>query len=80
MTATSFTTSTAARPATAGEFGRFVRSIAVWLRAVAVEWDRRAAMKALQQLDDRALRDIGISRSQIETAVHGRNLPDLTRF
>ena len=32
---------------------------------------RRAAMKSLSQLDDRALRDIGLVRSQIEAATHG---------
>jgi uncharacterized protein YjiS (DUF1127 family) len=30
---------------------------------------RRAAIKNLSELDDRALRDIGIERSQIESAV-----------
>ena len=50
------------------------------MRGVAAEWDRRAAMKALHQLDDRALRDIGLSRCQIERAVHGLDLLDLARF
>jgi uncharacterized protein YjiS (DUF1127 family) len=31
----------------------------------------RAAVANLHELDDRALRDIGLSRSQIEAAVHG---------
>ena len=38
---------------------------------VVVYWARREAIKTLRQLDDRALRDIGIARSQIEAAVHG---------
>jgi|tagenome__1003787_1003787.scaffolds.fasta_scaffold20060399_2 uncharacterized protein YjiS (DUF1127 family) len=80
MTATSFTSSTPLRPAMSGVFGRFVRRIPTWMRAVAANWDRRAAMKALHQLDDRALRDIGLSRCQIERAVHGLDLPDLARF
>jgi uncharacterized protein YjiS (DUF1127 family) len=31
----------------------------------------RAAIASLRELDDRALRDIGLVRSQIEGAVHG---------
>ena len=40
-------------------------------------WVRRAAIKTLRQLDDRALRDIGIPRSHIEAAVWGTSI--LTR-
>jgi uncharacterized protein YjiS (DUF1127 family) len=80
MTATSFTTSTAIRPATSAVLVRFVRRIGSWLHAVAADWDRRAAMKALHQLDDRALRDIGLSRCQIERAVHGLDPLDQARF
>jgi len=32
---------------------------------------RRAAIASLRELDDRALRDIGLVRFQIEAAVHG---------
>ncbi|WP_456753802.1 MULTISPECIES: DUF1127 domain-containing protein [unclassified Bradyrhizobium] len=39
--------------------------------ALAGHWMRREAIKTLRQLDDRTLRDIGISRCQIETAVTG---------
>lgn len=42
-----------------------------WVNGVVVFWARREAMKTLRQMDDRALRDIGIVRSQIESAVHG---------
>jgi uncharacterized protein YjiS (DUF1127 family) len=42
---------------------------------------RRTAIKSLGELDDRALRDIGLVRSQIEAAVHGFiTLPDRRRM
>jgi len=41
----------------------------------------RTAIATLRELDDRALRDIGIARSQIEAAVHGFiTLPDQGRM
>ncbi|WP_225644561.1 DUF1127 domain-containing protein [Bradyrhizobium australafricanum] len=43
----------------------------LWGDALATYWVRREAIKTLRQLDDRALRDIGLSRCQIETAVTG---------
>ena len=42
-----------------------------WANGVVIYWARREAIKTLRQMDDRALRDIGIARSQIEAAVHG---------
>ena len=42
--------------------------------------ERRSAVKTLNELDDRALRDIGISRSQIEDAVYGQFKTELTRY
>jgi uncharacterized protein YjiS (DUF1127 family) len=39
-------------------------------------WMRRAAIKQLQQLDNRQLRDIGLSRCGIEVAAHGLERPD----
>jgi Domain of unknown function (DUF1127). len=38
------------------------------------------AVKTLSELDDRALRDIGINRSQIEDAVYGQFKAELTRY
>jgi uncharacterized protein YjiS (DUF1127 family) len=32
---------------------------------------RRAAIASLREVDDRALRDIGLARGEIEAAVHG---------
>jgi uncharacterized protein YjiS (DUF1127 family) len=61
---------TIARPAAAKPttFSRIC--VAAW-DAVAGYLVRRSAITTLGELDDRALRDIGISRSQIEAAVHG---------
>ncbi|QOZ78323.1 hypothetical protein XH83_24580 [Bradyrhizobium sp. CCBAU 53351] len=42
--------------------------------------ERRTAVKTLNELDDRALRDIGITRSQIEDAVYGQFKSELTRY
>ncbi|WP_375159564.1 DUF1127 domain-containing protein [Bradyrhizobium sp. RDT46] len=42
--------------------------------------ERRSAVKTLNELDDRALRDIGITRSQIEDAVYGQVKAELTRY
>ena len=48
-------------------------SIAVW-------WLRREAIKALQSLDDRQLRDIGLARCHIEAAAKGDTNPDIARL
>jgi uncharacterized protein YjiS (DUF1127 family) len=58
--------------APAPALGSFTRAIANWANGLAAHWVRREAIKALQGLDDRALRDIGIHRSNIEAAVTGQ--------
>jgi uncharacterized protein YjiS (DUF1127 family) len=60
-----------AQPAIPNLLGGLVRRIGIWAHAVAAYWERRAAIKALQELDDRGLRDIGLARCHIETAVLG---------
>jgi uncharacterized protein YjiS (DUF1127 family) len=55
----------------AGLFVGAMRKLARWLRALLEHWNRRAAVKALSELDDHALHDIGLLRSQIEDAVTG---------
>jgi uncharacterized protein YjiS (DUF1127 family) len=44
-----------------------------WWRAFAQWRARKAAVRELHALDDRALRDIGINRSEIESVVSGRD-------
>jgi uncharacterized protein YjiS (DUF1127 family) len=47
-----------------------------WWRAYIVRRARNAAVRELHALDDRMLRDIGVSRSEIEwVVVHGRDAP-----
>lgn len=67
----SATTSNAVRPAVAKRPGTFFRFFVACWNAVAGYLVRRSATTTLRELDDRALADIGISRSQIEAAVHG---------
>ena len=61
----------AAQPSIPQLSGGFVRWIGAGALAAAAYWERRAAIKALLERDDRELRDIGIVRSQIEAAVGG---------
>jgi uncharacterized protein YjiS (DUF1127 family) len=63
--------SVAAPRATTSTQGGFARWLANLVNGLAAYWVRRQAVKALLELDDRALHDLGISRSQIETAVYG---------
>ena len=65
--------------ATLGAFGRAVQRMMRWAHALAIYLDRRAAIKELRELDDRALRDIGLSRCELEKAVAGFAKPDITR-
>ena len=69
-----------AQPANLGTPGGLARWIGICAYALVAYWDRRAAIKALQLLDDRALRDIGISRCHIEAAVGGALNPEMGRL
>jgi uncharacterized protein YjiS (DUF1127 family) len=76
--------STAAQPASPAAWGGFVRllgsSLQTWANNLATYWVRREAIKTLEQLDERALRDIGLPRCHIEAAVNGVTNPDLARM
>ncbi len=60
--------------------GGFFRALASGAYALFDLLERRAAVKTLHELDDRALRDIGITRSQIEDAVGGSVKNELMRY
>jgi uncharacterized protein YjiS (DUF1127 family) len=70
----------AAQPAMSLSSGGSLRRLGNWVHAVAAYLDRRAAVKALRRLDDRELRDIGLTRSHIEFAVWGISDPELGRL
>ncbi|WP_080890994.1 MULTISPECIES: DUF1127 domain-containing protein [Bradyrhizobium] len=72
--------SPAAPLARSGMLGGLLRLLRVWGDAFVTYWVRRDAIKMLRQLDDRTLRDIGISRCQIETAVTGNFDLELMRI
>jgi len=61
----------ATEPQSTRAFAATTRWIASLARAPMLHWYRRAAVKSLSELDDRALRDIGLQRCHIEAAVRG---------
>jgi len=75
--ATIYTTAQTA-PATA--FGGLTRMLGDWANGLASYWVRREAIKALRAMDDRELRDIGITRSHIEEVVWGKFDPEFGRM
>jgi uncharacterized protein YjiS (DUF1127 family) len=77
MTMMSHTATQAAIPETSSGL---IRRFGIWAHELVAYWDRRAAVKALGQLDDRALRDIGLARCHIERAVQGVTDPELGRL
>jgi uncharacterized protein YjiS (DUF1127 family) len=60
----------------AGKAGKpAIAGLKLWLAALAKEWRVRRALRALQDVDDRMLHDIGLDRGGIEDAVRrGRPL------
>lgn len=68
--------STMSRTAVTSVRGGSMRGVLRWLAAcvdaLITYFHRRAVIKTLQQLDDRELRDIGLSRCHIEAAVDAK--------
>ena len=48
---------------------RLRRTVNAWAAAIIASYERRAAIAALHQLDDRELKDIGLYRGQIDEAI-----------
>ena len=67
----SATLSTIVRPARTISPGTCLRFFNACWEGISRYFFRRAAIASLGELDDRALKDIGLTRSQIEAAVHG---------
>jgi uncharacterized protein YjiS (DUF1127 family) len=59
---------------------RWVRSLASWPNEILAYWQRRELIKTLRELNDHQLRDIGLRRDQIETAVNGVADSDISRL
>ena len=70
----------ASRSLAGGFAGGLVRLLGSLVNGVVSYFARREAIKTLRELDDRALRDIGIERSRIETAVRGVVDPEFGRI
>ncbi len=77
MTTISQTAGRSLRPSSSGGF---LGALAHGVSALFDRLERRSAVKTLNELDDRALRDIGITRSQIEDAVYGQFRDELSRY
>ena len=72
--------STAGQSAPQSFAGGFFRLLGSWVNGIVTYLARRQAIQTLNELDDRALRDIGIERSRIESAVRGTINPDFGRI
>ena len=80
MTMTSQSMTTPNANSGAGYLRGIVRWIGHGADVLAAYLARRAAFKVLAELDDRELRDIGLTRSNIEAAVGGALNPHIARF
>ena len=72
--------STAGQSAPQSVVGGFFRVLGSWVNATVTYFAHREAIKTLSELDDRALRDIGVERGRIESAVRGTVDPDFGRI
>lgn len=72
--------STAGRPAHRSSMSGLFRLLGSLVNGIVTYLARRQAIQTLSELDDRALRDIGIERSRIESAVRGNADPDFARM
>jgi uncharacterized protein YjiS (DUF1127 family) len=71
---------TAGQPVIFTAMGGFFRLLGKSVNGIVNHLARRQAIQTLHELDDRALRDIGIERSRIDAAVRGTIDPDYGRI
>jgi uncharacterized protein YjiS (DUF1127 family) len=71
---------TIGQPVSPSAMGGFFRLLGKWVNGIVTYLARRHAIQTLSELDDRALRDIGIERSRIESAVRSGVDPDFGRI
>ena len=72
---------TIVRPQVTKRANAFTQIFCACWDGIARHFVRRTAIASLSEHDDRALRDIGLERSQIEAAVYGFiTLPDQARL
>ena len=71
---------TAGQPVISSAMGGFFRLLGKWVNGVVNHLARRHAIQTLNELDDRALRDIGIARCHIEAAAYGDIELELVRM
>jgi uncharacterized protein YjiS (DUF1127 family) len=71
----SATVSNIVRPADAKAPCKFAELLSARWEALVGHLVRRAAIATLRELDDHALRDIGLTRTEIEAAVYGLVAP-----
>jgi len=76
----SMTSLDAAKSGAGGSLRGIIRWIGHCADALAAYWARRAAIRVLAERDDRELRDIGLTRSNIEAAVGGALNPLMGRL
>ena len=72
--------STAGQPASRNLSAGLFRALGSLVNGIVTYFAHREAIKTLSELDDRALRDIGIERGRIESAVRGGVDPEFGRI
>jgi uncharacterized protein YjiS (DUF1127 family) len=61
----------------AGLWAGLVRWVTAWPLKLMTNWHRRATIEALRELDDHTLRDIGLTRFDIEDAMRDKSTLDV---
>jgi len=73
----SILTSRSPIPVASSRWTGSIRRVTAWPLALMSYWHCRAAIKTLRELDDHTLRDIGLTRADIEDALCDRSSADL---